>query len=91
MTPGFETQSQLKSKLLRLCAACQIKPYEESNVSIIVRRVTKAMSVHLGSQYIQLRSTEEEPRTYCHIAINRPSVTESTDFVNRKGNYTFNC
>ena len=78
----------------------------KSTVSVIIRRVTKAISVHLALKYIQIISTEKEVQevgqfyerhsiSQClvaidgtHIAIRRPSVTFSSDFVNRKGHFT---
>ena len=79
----------------------------KSTVSVIIRRVTKAISVHLAPKYIQIISTEKEVQemvgqfyerhsiSQClvavdgtHIAIRRPSVTFSSDFVNRKGHFT---
>ena len=82
----------------------------KSTVSVIIRRVTKATSVHLTPKYIQIPSTEKEVQEMVgqfyerqgfpqclgavdgtHIAIKRPSVTFSSDFVNRKGHFTLNC
>ena len=82
----------------------------KSTASVIIRRVTKATSVHLAPKYIQIPSTENEVQEMVgqfyerrgfpqylgavdgtHIAINRPSVTSSCNFVNRKDHFTLNC
>ena len=82
----------------------------KSTASIIIRRITKAISLHLAPKYIQIPSTEKEVQEIVgqfyerhgfpqclgavdgtHIAIRRPSVIFSGDFVNWKGHYKLNC
>ena len=79
-----------------------------STVSIVVRRVTKAISHHLGPKYIGLPMTNDEvyhlttkylerhgfPQCIgavdgTHIEIKLPKKNY-TDFLNRKGKYSFN-
>ena len=66
-------------------------------VSMIIRRVTKAISNHLVDKYIKLPWTEEKHGfPHClgavngtHIAIKQASEN-STDCINRKGRYSVN-
>ena len=84
--------------------SCQCIRNWESTVSIIVRCVIKEISVHLALKYIQIPSLEKEVQEIIqqfygfpqclgavhgtHIAIKRPSVTFSSDFVAQKGHFT---